>query len=164
MKNIFLESTYIAPFFFINLEPYLLWDCSFLVVGFVGTVSGGCRKRSKPKFSFGSHSCNKDLIVTDRHGKTPSNNITSPGEIDATVDEDMDEFMAESKLDIHDNKSEKPENHIVPFELAYKHDFKEHSVADFLHCFQARSEMLEGNSEMVGFFSLYFLFFSSSAC
>ncbi|KAL7112688.1 hypothetical protein ACP275_04G018100 [Erythranthe tilingii] len=108
---------------------------------------GGGRKKSKPKFSFGSHSCTKDLIVTDRQGTTSSDNIPTPVEIGAAADEDMEEFMGESKFDLHDRKPEEPENHIVPFELAHKHDSKEHSMADLLYSFEAKNEMLQGSSE-----------------
>lgn len=103
------------------------------------------------------------MVVSDSNGRTSSNNIPPPDEIAAAADDDMENCMAESQPNFHDKESEQPENHIVPFELAHKHDFKEHSMADFLYCFLERSDLLQGSSELVGLFSINFLFIPISA-
>ncbi|KAI3449516.1 hypothetical protein Pfo_006181 [Paulownia fortunei] len=110
---------------------------------------GGGRKKAKPKFLFRFHSRKKDhsLVVSDRNGRASSNHIPLPDEIGAAADEDVDNFLPESQLIFHDKESEQPENHIVPFELAHKHDFK-HSMAEFLYCYEEKSDLQQGSSEL----------------
>ncbi|GFP92931.1 hypothetical protein PHJA_001437400 [Phtheirospermum japonicum] len=64
------------------------------------------------------------MAVSDRHGRASSDNSPPPDEIGGKDDEEIDEFMAESRLIYHDKESEQPENRIVPFEPAHKHDPK----------------------------------------
>ncbi|KAL3647994.1 hypothetical protein CASFOL_008962 [Castilleja foliolosa] len=105
---------------------------------------GGSGRKLKPKFVFRQQS----MIVGDRHGRTSSDNSPSPDEIDGEADEEMDEFIAEAQL-IYDHvkESEQPENRIVLFETAHKHDFKEHSIAELLDRFEASNKQLQGSSE-----------------
>ncbi|KAG8389456.1 hypothetical protein BUALT_Bualt02G0231300 [Buddleja alternifolia] len=114
------------------------------------SCKGGGRMKAKPKFLFRSYSHKKDpsLVVSGGNGRTSSDNILLPDEIGAAADGDMDKCMAESQLVLHENESEQPENHIVPSELARKHDSREHSMAEFLDCFQGRNGVLQGRSEL----------------
>ncbi|PIN18081.1 hypothetical protein CDL12_09243 [Handroanthus impetiginosus] len=86
----------------------------------------GGRTKAKPKFLFRFHS----------------------HEIGAAADKDMDKFMADSQLILHEKEFEQPENHTVPSELAHEQDFKGHSMADFLDCFQERNDLLQGTSKL----------------
>ncbi|KAL3827846.1 hypothetical protein ACJIZ3_016648 [Penstemon smallii] len=109
---------------------------------------GGNRTKGRPKFLFHYQSHNKDLsVVSDVNEKTPSKNFPMPDEIGAVTQGDMNKIMAESQLICNDNESEQQENIIVPSELTYKHDSKEHSMAEFLDCFQERSGLLRGSLE-----------------
>ncbi|GFP95736.1 tubby-like F-box protein 5 [Phtheirospermum japonicum] len=101
-------------------------------------VEGG-GKKFKPKVVFRQQS----MVVSDRHGRSSSDNSTPPDEIGGKADEEMDEFMAESQLIYHDKESEQPENRIVPFEPAHKHDSKGNSMVDFLYSFEESSKQLE---------------------
>ncbi|KAK6115030.1 hypothetical protein DH2020_007299 [Rehmannia glutinosa] len=113
-------------------------------------AGGGSKQKSKPKFLFRLRSRKEDLslVVDDRNGKTSSEDSPPPDEIGAAADEDMDEYIAESQLIFRDQEFEQPENGTVPFELAQKHDFKEHSMAEFLDCFNESSNLQQGSSEL----------------
>ncbi|KAH6766378.1 hypothetical protein C2S52_017361 [Perilla frutescens var. hirtella] len=107
------------------------------------TRGGGGRRKAKAKFSFPCHSDKKELslVVSDGNIGTSFANIPAADEVGAVSDDEMDNYMADSELNVHDK-------HIPPFEMAHKHDTREHSMAEILSSFLEMSDMQEGSSKL----------------
>ncbi|KAL0389624.1 UNVERIFIED_CONTAM: hypothetical protein Scaly_0319500 [Sesamum calycinum] len=88
------------------------------------TAGAGHSTKAKPKFLFRLHS-----------------RISKPDEVSAVAGEDMSKFKDDSELIFHEKEPKQPEKYIVPSELAHKYDLKEHSMVEFLDCFQERSDL-----------------------
>ncbi|XP_020550070.1 uncharacterized protein LOC105163146 isoform X2 [Sesamum indicum] len=88
------------------------------------SIGAGHSTKAKPKFLFRLHS-----------------RISKSDEVSAVAGEDMSKFKDESELIFHEKEPKQPEKYIVPSELAHKYDLKEHSMVEFLDCFQERSDL-----------------------
>lgn len=87
------------------------------------------------------------MVVSDSDGGTSSDNILVADEIGAVADDEMHNNMADSQLNIHDK-------HILPYEMAHKHDTRGQSMAEILGGFLERGDLQEGSPKLVSLSSI----------
>lgn len=123
------------------------------IILIINIVGGGGKRKAKAKFSFPCHSDKTDLslVVSDSNGETSSDNIHIADVIGAAADDEMQDNMADSQLNIHDKR-------VLPFEMAHKNEARRHSMAEIISGFLEKSDSQKGSSKLVSSLS-YQLFF-----
>lgn len=123
------------------------------IILIINIVGGGGKRKAKAKFSFPCHPDKTDLslVVSDSNGETSSDNIHIADVIGAAADDEMQDNMADSQLNIHDKR-------VLPFEMAHKNEARRHSMAEIISGFLEKSDPQKGSSKLVSSLS-YQLFF-----